>query len=228
MHRTILWLLGALALAGCAGTDARAQQTPPPSITGIACAYNSTLPTVAAGNWGLVQCDANGKLILSGTITAGGTASSFGAAFPSSGTAIGLKSFSGSTMVPYLADTNGYALVDCATGCSGSDVPIAPVRSTAPESSHVFKASAGNFFDGYCTTGSVAGYCMLFDATAAPADGSVTPFAAISVAANSTASFNLATGHSMPFTTGLVGVFSSTGPFTKTSSATAFLSARVQ
>lgn len=42
---------------------AQAQQIPPPGNTGIACAYNASTPTVTTGNYGLVQCDANGRLI---------------------------------------------------------------------------------------------------------------------------------------------------------------------
>ncbi len=225
-------VLGALALLslGLGLTSARAQQIANPAISGIACAYNSSLPTVSTGTWGLVQCDANGRIILSGTVTGGGTASNFGSAFPSAGTAVGARDTSGN-MQSFSLDAAGVGAnldVNCKVGCSGSDVPIAPIHSSVIEASHIFKASAGNLFDAYCTATTTAGFCMLFDSTTAPSDGSVTPYAVINVAANSTTSFNLATGHSMPFTTGIVGVFSSTGPFTKTGSATAFLSARVQ
>jgi len=119
MRKFIPWLVGAVAFLGLGYNPAKAQQTTTPTIAGIACAYNSSLPTLITGNYGLVQCDANGRLILSGTITAGGTASAFGAAFPSSGTAIGLKSFTGSTMVPAQADAAGNLDVNCIAGCAG-------------------------------------------------------------------------------------------------------------
>jgi hypothetical protein len=48
----------------------------------------------------------------------GGTASNFGAAFPATGTAIGLSD--GVNMVPGLVDGSGYFEMNCKVGCSGS------------------------------------------------------------------------------------------------------------
>src|SRR5882757_5596278 len=43
---------------------AQAQQVTMPLDQGaFACAYNSALPTVASGNYGLIQCDSAGRLI---------------------------------------------------------------------------------------------------------------------------------------------------------------------
>jgi hypothetical protein len=105
--------------------------------------------------------------------------------------------------------------------------PIAAVRSAALESNHVFKGAAGNLFDAYCLA-TVTGFFMLFDATSAPADGAVTPLGVVPVAAGQAVSFAYPATSPLSFSTGLVGVFSTTGPFTKAASATAFLSARVQ
>lgn len=103
---------------------------------------------------------------------------------------------------------------------------IAPVPSTIAEGSRVFKSGAGNAFTWRVTTGIVGGYVLIFDATSAPADGVVTPIDCVAVAANSTVGSNMDT---LPdrFTTGYTIVFSSTGCFTKTISATAFIRAKV-
>lgn len=71
------------------------------------------------------------------------------------------------------------------------------------------------------TSGASAGYVMLFDAAAVPADGTVTPARCLPLAAN--------TGIERTFPTplrianGITVVFSTTGCFTKTVSATAFI-----
>lgn len=112
---------------------------------------------------------------------------------------------------------------------SGATQPISiaavtPIASAAAESSHVIKGSAGTLYDWHATIGAVAGYVMIFNAASAPADGAVTPIFCYAVAAFNTV-FN--TGQvPTTFSTGITMVFSSTGPFTKTASATAFFSAK--
>lgn len=103
-------------------------------------------------------------------------------------------------------------------------IPTASVvTSAAAESSHVLKAAPGSFIGGHVTaTG--AGFLMLFDAVAAPADGAVAPKTCVAVAANT--SVNIV--NPQPFLTGVVAVFSSTGCFTKTASAVAYFSFQVQ
>jgi hypothetical protein len=62
---------------------------------------------------------------------------------------------------------------------------------------------------------------MIFDAASAPADGTVTPKLVEAIAANASIQQSLRTP--IRFSTGITMVFSTTGPFTKTASATAFL-----
>ena len=107
-----------------------------------------------------------------------------------------------------------------------ASTPVAVAQSMALESSHLFKTGAGKLLDTYCLA-TVAGYYMLFDATSAPADGAVTPLAVINVGAGETVSFSYPPFFPLSFATGLVGVFSTNGPFTKTASATAYMSGRV-
>jgi hypothetical protein len=70
-------------------------------------------------------------------------------------------------------------------------------------------------------SGASAGYVMVFNTASAPADGAVTPQYCYAMAANST----LTLGQVLLPTIGNVTiVFSTTGCFTKTASATAFIS----
>lgn len=77
------------------------------------------------------------------------------------------------------------------------------------------------------TTDSTAGYVLIFDATSAPADGSVTPKDCYEIPANQSLAVSW-NNNPEPFTTGIVFVFSTTGCFTKTISNTAFFSVQVQ
>ena len=111
---------------------------------------------------------------------------------------------------------------------SASTVGLASVVSGAAESSHVFKASAGNLYDAYVTIGSTAGFLMIFNLASAPADGAVTPQDCLQVPASTTQSLFTAGTPPEVFTTGITAVFSTTGCFTKTASATAFFHGRVK
>lgn len=119
---------------------------------------------------------------------------------------------------------------------AGAAEDIRPVVSAAAEGSHVFCDGTGtaparkvpcHLRSLYVTTGAAAGYLMVFDAIAAPADGAVTPRVCIYVPALTTASMDFGATASS-YTTGLTAVFSTTGCFSKTASATAFFSARFQ
>lgn len=105
---------------------------------------------------------------------------------------------------------------------------IVPVVSTAAEGSHVLKASAGNLYGVCVTTGASAGFLMVFNATSAPADGAVTPTEWIQLGANSTSCISYGSGPPNAYATGITAVFSTTGPFTKTISATAAFVGRVK
>lgn len=120
--------------------------------------------------------------------------------------------------------TNGVVIAPTAAAAAG----ITPVVSAAAEGSHVLKSGAGNLYSLYVSTGAAAGYLMTFNATSAPADGAVTPVECIAVPANSTASAFNGSGPPDAYSTGITAVFSTTGCFTKTVSATAFFKGRVQ
>lgn len=73
------WTLAVAILASGAWVKANAQTVVTPTQVGIACAYNSSLPTLATGNYGLVQCDTNGRLILGASTSALGNVGGFNA-----------------------------------------------------------------------------------------------------------------------------------------------------
>ncbi len=103
-----------------------------------------------------------------------------------------------------------------------ADAAVPNAATTVAAGSLVLKASAGNLYDINVAAGASAGFIMLFNATSAPADGTVTPAWVMAIAANASLSYSWPMGKR--FSTGCVMVFSTTGPFTKTISATAFLS----
>jgi hypothetical protein len=106
-------------------------------------------------------------------------------------------------------------------------VSLTPGSSAVLEASHVLKASAGKLFSLYCFATSVAGYLLTFNATSAPADGTVAPVECIPVPAGAVGAINFG-AFPDAYSTGIVAVFSTSGPFTKAGSATAFFKWRVQ
>jgi hypothetical protein len=125
---------------------------------------------------------------------------------------------------------NGYvSLYGCPSGQSSCWLPLNPspqTVTTVAAGSLVLKASSGALYGFTVTSGASAGYVLVFDAVAAPADGTVTPAMCYKIAATSTISMP----YNPPalFATGITVVFSTTGCFTKTVSATAFISGQVQ
>lgn len=113
---------------------------------------------------------------------------------------------------------------------SASPLPVlasaSPIQSQVTPvagSSVVLRSTPATFYGANITTGASAGYVMLFDLAALPANGTVTPTKVWAVAANST----LEVGYypnGLTMLQGAVLAFSTTGPFTLTASATAFIS----
>ncbi len=113
---------------------------------------------------------------------------------------------------------------------SNSVVGMASTPSTAAESDHVLKAGAGNLYGLTITVGATSGYLMLFNATSAPVDGAVMPAYCDPVISNGTNGGSAVSWNNFPlvFSTGITAVFSTTGCFTKTASATASFFAQVK
>jgi hypothetical protein len=105
--------------------------------------------------------------------------------------------------------------------------PVTPASTSVAASNVVIKSSAGSLAAVDCiNTLSSLAYLMLFNATTAPADGTVTPVKCYLVPAY--ASLRVVFNTPLAFSTGIVAVMSSTGPFTKTATATAFISGDAQ
>ena len=134
------------------------------------------------------------------------------------------------------ADKTQTVLLDIGGGTDGSPetvvsaaIPMPVLQltlawgaSSALESSHIISAAAITLARLDVVIGATTGWLMLFDAATAPADGAVTPAYYIPIISNGTlGGVTLEWNRPLSFATGLVAVFSSTGPFTKTASATA-------
>ena len=109
-----------LALAAIAALLASSAwaQTPPFQVGGAV--YQTSAPTPAPKQSVPFQADSSGNLkvnVIAGGGT-GGTSSSFGAAFPGTGTAAGFKD-GGGLMQPAIVDGSGNLDVNCVVGCSG-------------------------------------------------------------------------------------------------------------
>lgn len=104
---------------------------------------------------------------------------------------------------------------------------ITPVASTTTESSHVIKSSPGNLYSAYVVS-TVAGYLMLLNAIAAPANGTVAPLECIPVQAGVAQGVSFSPGPPEVFSTGIVAVFSTTGCTTLTLSPTAWFKGSAQ
>lgn len=134
---------------------------------------------------------------------------------------------SGVTWLPCGSGGGGGGSAVTPTPSSAASAGMAPVVSTAAESNHVLKAGAGNFYSATITNGATPGYVMLFDAVSAPADGAVTPVECFAMPATSS-TLGVTFFYPDVFATGITIVYSSTGCFTKTASATAYFSAQVK
>lgn len=105
--------------------------------------------------------------------------------------------------------------------------PIISVQTPLAAGSLILKTSQGylNGFD--ATSGATAGYVLFFDSATVPADGTVAPKLCYVLPASNTTGASWLT-YPVPFSNGIVAVFSSTGCFTKTISNTAFFSGQIQ
>ena len=113
-------MIARLALAALAALLASSAwaQTPPFQVGGAV--YQTSAPTPAPKQSVPFQADSSGNLkvnVIAGGGT-GGTSSSFGAAFPGTGTAAGFKD-GGGLMQPAIVDGSGNLDVNCVVGCSG-------------------------------------------------------------------------------------------------------------
>lgn len=150
-------------------------------------------------------------------------------------TACSTRSYTVGTNQPITIDPNGDMCVEASPSgvqdvivlpTDDVDAAIVPVKSSAVETGHVIKSSAGNLYGFSVTTGAVAGYAMVHNSATVPAAGAVTPVKCEPVAADTGISF--AFDPPIRLSIGISISFSSTGCFTQTNSATAFISAQAE
>jgi hypothetical protein len=114
-------------------------------------------------------------------------------------------------------------------------VGISSKSSTALESSHAYCSAGCNFYGGEVVSTSISGWAMLIDGTAAPSAGALVGCGDTAHATGCVAKWwPIQTGPSVlgiapgivpiALTNGAVLIFSSTGPFVNTASATAVFS----
>lgn len=125
---------------------------------------------------------------------------------------------------------NVLTIVDVPSAASSSGV--APVQSSAVETGHVIKASAGNLYDfnvsADSTLAAAAWEVLIFNSTTVPASGAVTPVKCY-IAPAGTTSVSGAFPTPMYLGTGIsIAVSTATTCFTKTDSAHGFISADAQ
>lgn len=214
----------------------------------IGCAFNTTQPTVTTGQAVDAQCDNHGAQYVTDeqagvpalwsvinpttTISNSNTPN-----VPVTNAALRIYDFnSGNGFIAATAQrgsaSDGSGLLGVGivptTAAAGA---IVPVVSTTLESCHVLKASPGSLFNISVTIQAVSGVLQVFNLTAAPSAGAVTPVWSQVVISNGTfgsGAWAWAAGAPLRGSTGLVACFSSaTTPFTYTSSATAMISAGV-
>lgn len=197
----------------------------------VALTYNLDPPVLSNGEMIGFQADINGNLKValasSGPDVPIGSVivSSLPELSPGSNT-IGAVNQGAAGSSAWKVDPSGGGTLPAPTASSA--FAITPGASASLEAGHVLKASAGNLYSLYVMTTSVAGFLMTFNATSIPANGAVNPVECIQIPAGSAAAISFDGAPPDYYSTGIVAVFSSTGPFTKTASATAFFKWRVE
>jgi hypothetical protein len=194
--------------------------------------YNVTLPTFADGQRGDMQLTTRGKVIVTfGPGASGADGQANNIAYTSAVTddastnrflATGGSVFNGTTWDRMRGTTEGTQVL--AIPSATTAVGITSVSSSAAESNHVIKASAGNLYGFSMTTGATAGFAFVANSTTAPTAGgaAIAPIKCYVIAANST--LGVTFEPPLVLSTGITIVFSTTGCFTNTASATAFIS----
>lgn len=133
--------------------------------------------------------------------------------------------YNGSTWDRARGDVNGSYVQQIPSALLAAG--ITPVVTSAVGGSLVVKASAGNLYGVNVVAGASAGFVLIYNTTTAPVDGAVTPVKCLPLAAN--AGLEIAyRDNPTRYSTGITVVFSTTGCFSQTISATAFISAEAK
>lgn len=129
--------------------------------------------------------------------------------------------------VPCAPGGNGCQPVPVAGTVTPAPTTLTPASTATAVSNQVLKASAGTLYGG-SVTATVAGYLLIFNAAALPANGTVSPVKCVTVPANQTVGFSADAGTAWTFSTGITLGFSTTGCYNLTASSTAFFTGQFQ
>lgn len=241
---TTISLLKALANGGSIASGATDSGNPV-KIGGV---FNTTRPTIASGQRGDIQIDANGNLMAKLAIAPttgldGFSNGSFGyqqnattgtssPLLPGQGNYIfnattwdRMRGINGAS--PLGTGTAAVAIAPTAAATGG----IVPIVSSSAENNHVLKGTPGNLYSVYATNlTSTAGFLLVLNSATSPADGAVTPLECAPLPANGAASISYNSGPPAVFSTGITAVITSAATcFTKTTGAiTAFIKGSIQ
>jgi hypothetical protein len=179
-------------LLGLVGPSAAqvVQQPGPPTPT--ACAYNSSPPTLTDALAGWMQCDSAGNLRVTGTVA-------------TSGTTAATQSGTWTVQPGNTANTTPWLVTPIPSAAAGAGLTSSQTGAAA---TNLAVSGAHNLYGLQITTAGSAGRAMLFDATALPVNGAVTPKKCWSLAATSTTTISWdtpianATGITVGFSTG--------------------------
>lgn len=107
---------------------AQSQQISTPALVGIACAYNTALPTVVTANFGLVQCDSNGRILL------GASSAVLGHVIVDSGTLTAVTAITnalpaGTNIIGTVASTGSANLATAQVSVTTGNITVAAART---------------------------------------------------------------------------------------------------
>lgn len=132
------------------------------------------------------------------------------------------------TNVPMGVDGSGNGKMNCVIGCTAATAAN-HAQCSALCTGLVVKSAAGNIYsfevNADATLSAAAWFVLIFDATAVPANGAITPEKCYGQAAGSAQMGGTFASNGIANTTGIVVAVSTTGCFTMTQSVHAFIAA---
>jgi len=179
----------------------------------------------------LVGVSASNPLPITGSITANN--SSVGATAttaPTSATELGYVSSGGSLLA--VSSTNGLPVsvgntITIAGSVASSLTAIAPINSSALESQHLLKSSAGTLYSyTLSNTGSVAGWVVVSNIGSTLTAGAITPVECLPISAGGFV--NHTENPPLSLSSGIVVAFTTSSCFTLATSSVAFITGQIQ
>lgn len=208
-------------VSGGGGTDGVAQGSTTAGQSGVLTqgAVQTSAPSYTSGQTSPLSLTTGGALRVDPGVAQGSTSAGQSGVLTQGAVTTNPPSYTTAQTSALSLGTNGALRVDT-TGALG----LTTVQTGAVAANLVVCGSACTLFGFNVTTGASAGYVLVFNATAAPSDGAVTPVWCMPVAANAGIDINWR-GAPRRMSTGAAISFSTTGCFSKTASVTAFIAA---